>query len=462
MKIAYKAFAFTMALVLIILVCSYSILYFWLPYFYRNQIIENIESKADILAADLQPTSTEDERQAILNRFLLDYDIQPMLTSDDKSLYAIPIIINDTSILGQSAGATVGNGIIEYGLVIDSSDVYVAIREIIFDENVYKLSLATPLKPIREAVDVIAGMIPYLLLFSVILCAVATLFYSKAITKPIVLLSATTQKMKDLDTKAYSPILSKDEIGELSNNLNAMYQQHLNNLQQLNTEMERVSELEKSRAQFMQAASHELKTPIASLRGIIEGMIDKVGVYKDRDTFLGECNSILIDMEQLTKKIISAATDELDIQQTEVVNLSELVEKSVFAVQSLSTNKGVNIKSNISQEIEIVSSKTPIEQMISNIITNAVIYAEEPYEVTISLTNQSEPSLTVFNSCQPLSDDEIKRVFEPFFRLEQSKIKEIEGSGLGLTIVSQLAEALQFEIHFTAAPKGMCFTITFH
>jgi len=461
MKIAYKAFVFTMILVSFILICSYGILYFWLPSFYRNQIVKDIESKADILLEDLRNTSTTNERQAVLNRFLLDYNIQPILTSDEESIYAIPIIINDTSVLSQSPGTITGNGLVEYGLVIDASDVYVAIRELNIDDSVYHLSIATPLKPVKEAVDVIAGMIPYLLLFSIIICAVATLFYSRAITKPIVLISETTKKMKELDVKACSPVSSKDEVGELSNNLNAMYRQHLDSIQQLSIEMERVSELEKSRIQFLRAASHELKTPIASLRGIVEGMIDKVGAYKDRDTYLVECNKLLIDMEKLTKKIISASTNEFNIQQTESINLSELIQQSIIAVCPLSQQKKINIKKDIVQDILITSSKILLEQIISNVITNAVLYAEEPFEVSISLTNQTRISLTVYNSCLPLSDDEIQRVFEPFFRLEQSRIKEIGGSGLGLAIVSQLAEALQLEIFFTATNNGMCFTLVF-
>jgi len=461
MKIAYKAFAFTMVLVLFILVCSYGILYFWLPSFYRNQIVKDIEGKTDVLMTNLRQTTSKDDRQAILNQFLMDYEVQPILTSDDENIYAIPVVINDLSSLSQYPGTEIGNGYIEYNLVIDPSDVYIVNREINIDGSIYKLSITVPLKPVGKTVNVIAGMIPYLLLFSIVICAVATLFYSRVITKPIVLISETTHKMKELDAKTYSPVSSKDEIGELSANLNAMYQQYLDNIQQLSAEMERVSELEKSRAQFMQAASHELKTPIASLRGIVEGMIDRVGVYKDRDSFLMECNRLLIDMENLTKKIIAAAADGLDIQQTETVNLSELTQQILFAIQPLSEQKGIHLISEVTQGVFIASSKIPLEQMISNIMTNAVLYAEEPFEVKITLANHTGLKLTIYNSCTPLSDDEIKRVFEPFYRLERSKVKEIEGSGLGLTIVTQLAEALRLEVSFTAVTDGMCFTILF-
>ena len=461
MKIANKAFFFIMFLMLFIFVCSYGALYFLLPSFYRHQIVSDMEKKSDVLLNELSITSSREERQSIINRFTIDNNVQPILSSSEEDVYSIPVIINDSSTLKAVQGGSIGSGTVQYSLIIDQTNIYIINKELLIDNQIYKLSIAVPLKPVNEAMGVVAGMIPYLLLFSVVICSFATLFYSKAITKPIIAITKSTQRMKEMDIKAYSPISSRDEIGELSSNLNTMYQKHLETIQQLNMEMDRVSELEKQRMRFMKAASHELKTPVAALKGIVEGMIDKVGIYKNRDAFLLECSRLLDELDDLTKKISTASANDVVLLQTENINLSKFIEGILYGLSPLCQQKEVTIKNEISETIIVASSLIPLEQIISNVITNAILYADEPFEVIISLSSQPEICLTVFNTCIPLSDEDMQHIFEPFYRLEKSKILGIEGSGLGLTIVSQLAETLHHDINFKSMIGGMSFNIFF-
>ena len=136
-----------------------------------------------------------------------------------------------------------------------------------------------------EADPLIAAVI---LLISIIGAVICSRYYSK----PLVGISNVAKRMTTLDMTWKCDVRRKDEIGVLSSSLNEMSQQLSNALdslqaanEQLQQDIEREREQEKQRVDFFTSVSHELKTPIAIIKGQLEGMIHQVGPYKDRDTY---------------------------------------------------------------------------------------------------------------------------------------------------------------------------------
>src|SRR5699024_2320779 len=133
-------------------------------------------------------------------------------------------------------------------------------------------------------------------------------------SKPLVNISNVAKRMTTLDMTWKCEVNRKDEIGVLATSLNEMAEQLNSALAslrsanwQLKKDIEREREQEKQRVEFFTAVSHELKTPIAIIKGQLEGMIYQVGEYKDRDTYLRRCMKTTNDMEALVKEILSAA-----------------------------------------------------------------------------------------------------------------------------------------------------------
>ena len=101
-------------------------------------------------------------------------------------------------------------------------------------------------------------------------------------SKPIKQISEATEKMEQMDKTARCMVNTNDEIGVLASNVNMLYSSLLSTIENLEEEKKKVSEAEKSKIDFLRAASHELKTPVTALNAILENMILGVGKYKDR------------------------------------------------------------------------------------------------------------------------------------------------------------------------------------
>ena len=109
----------------------------------------------------------------------------------------------------------------------------------------------------------------------------------------------------NIDRQAKLKVNSKDEIGDLKNQINILYQRLLGVIDDLDEKNKAMLELEKKKVEFLRATSHELKTPLASLNVILENMRYNIGKYKDRDKYLDESLQIVDKLSKMIIEIIS-------------------------------------------------------------------------------------------------------------------------------------------------------------
>ena len=141
----------------------------------------------------------------------------------------------------------------------------------------------------KEAKALSLQFLPYSLTISLLFSIVVSLVYAKAIKNNISEIKNETDKMIALNKEACLPVDTKDEVGELKAQINTLYRSLLQAIENVETKNQEILKLEKLKYDFLKGASHELKTPLASLKIILENMQYNIGKYKDRDLYIGEC-----------------------------------------------------------------------------------------------------------------------------------------------------------------------------
>ncbi len=280
------------------------------------------------------------------------------------------------------------------------------------------------------------------------------------ITTPIKMISQTTEKMSEFDQSLQCPIMSNDEIGMLAKNINQLYADLISTINNLEKEKQKVSEIEQSKLDFLRSASHELKTPVTALNAILENMILEVGKYKDRDTYLLECKEITTRLSKMIKEILKPSCMDFfsESQNKTSFDLAQTLPLICEPFQFIAKAKQIDFHIDIQASCLLNMSKSSLEKIIANLLSNAVSYTEPYHSIIISL---QEHRLVIKNECVPIPDEKLIHVFEPFYRPDFARARKDGGNGLGLYIVDVLSKLLDLQYTFEPSndPSGMQFIL---
>ena len=198
-------------------------------------------------------------------------------------------------------------------------------------------------------------------------------------------------------------------------------------------------ERESLRREFSANVSHELKTPIAIIKGQLEGMIYQVGEYKDRDTYLRRCMKTTNDMEALVKEILSAARmggSDFHLERTDL-DISQMLQKVCQQFRGRMEDKEMELRMDIQPTFHYAGDGRLMEKVFTNVIGNAVAYSPVGATVTVSLQNGV---FFVENSGVHIAEEDLKQIFTPFYRVDKSRNRNSGGSGLGLYITKTILD----------------------
>lgn len=323
----------------------------------------------------------------------------------------------------------------------------------------YVLSVIYPLQPINEAQAVLLNIYPVVLLSCCILGTVGAYFYSYYSTKRITKISETTRRMTFSNKILKNDIKGTDEISELSKDIHYLHDSLVALNERLTQDLLIISNLENSKTEFMQMASHELKTPLTALSCIIEGMRYKIGPYQDRDKYLIVCQTLLKEQANLIKDILYISKlDKIVTKQKTKFLLNELIENELPKFEAFIIKQEYRLEMNL-EEIKIEADREEIQRVVSNLINNTMKYTKAGGHIGLSLTKDE---MKIWNECEPLKQQELDRIFEAFYRPDFARDRKDGGTGLGLYIVSQLLQKNQLVYGFLATEdfKGMVFRIS--
>ena len=296
----------------------------------------------------------------------------------------------------------------------------------------------------KEARDISLGFLPYTLLASFVLSLIASYLYARMISTPILEIKRMTKRMKRLDRTASLPIDSQDEIGVLKQHINDLYHHLLEVIDNLEQQKQENLKLEQIKVEFLRGASHELKTPLASLKIILENMRDNIGRYKDRDRYLSVSLDIVDEMNQIVLEILSLSSVQELGDDKEWIQLDDVVNRILTQNQVLVENRSLSID-NYLPATSIFMNLAILKLVLSNIISNAVKHSDKGGVVRIGLENGGS-DFVIENTIVSKENTSTKA---------QSK-KE---GGLGLFVVKYLLEHEELSYRFEESPTGRRFVM---
>lgn len=281
----------------------------------------------------------------------------------------------------------------------------------------------------KDAKNLSLRFLPFSLLISMFFSAIISLIYAKLINNNIQEIKHITDKMMNMDKNALLEVDSTNEIGQLKVQINDLYTTLLHSIDDLESKNEEIIKLEKLKYDFFRGASHELKTPVASLKIILENMKYNIGKYKNRDLYIDESLKIIDELSHSISQILTLSSIENLKNDEENVTILPILNDIINKQEVIANQKHITIDNQITDE-KIFIGKSALKIILSNVIGNAVKYTDEYGLITIK---SQGGWFEVMNTCKNASELDTTKVFDVNCDLNKEN-----SNGLGLYIVGNL------------------------
>ncbi|WP_294685501.1 HAMP domain-containing sensor histidine kinase [uncultured Finegoldia sp.] len=302
----------------------------------------------------------------------------------------------------------------------------------------------------QDAKNLSLKFLPFSLIISMIFSVIISLIYAKLINNNIKEIKRVTDKMMKMDKKAHLQVDSTNEIGQLKMQINDLYNTLLKSIDDLEVKNEEIIKLEKLKYDFFRGASHELKTPVASLKIILENMKYNIGKYKNRDLYIDESLKIINYLSHNISQILTLSSIENLKNDEEEVLIIPILNDIINKQEVIANQKHITIDNYITDE-QIYIGKSALKIILSNVIGNAVKYTDEHGTITIKSESRW---LKVTNTCSKAHELDTTKVFDVNCDLNKEN-----SNGLGLYIVRNLLNNYKIDAVIETNEKSVTFKI---
>ncbi|RAP22856.1 hypothetical protein C2W64_03415 [Brevibacillus laterosporus] len=299
----------------------------------------------------------------------------------------------------------------------------------------------TSLQPVDEAISMIKEYYVYLILFVLLLILLSSFYYSKQIARPLLRINHTTKKIATLDFSEKIPVVSKDEIGDLSHNINVLSDRLHSYIEQLQQDIEKEKQLENTRKEFISGVSHELKTPLSVIQSCLSILKDGVASHKKDYYFdameneVKKMDMLIVDMLDLAKYESGTYKMKMELFPLDVV-IKQICEKVRPEIES----KQLHLHTELVQ-IKVVANQLRIEQVLVNFLTNAIRYTPDGETIMISISEEQDMAIVcIENKGVHIQEEHLEKIWDRFYRGESSRHRSTGGTGLGLAISKKILE----------------------
>ena len=287
-------------------------------------------------------------------------------------------------------------------------------------------------------------------IFAIILsCIVIYYFSQKIIIKPLAEINSVARRISngDVDKRVY--LKSDDEIGELAQSFNFM--------------ADSIEKNEKNRREFISNVSHEIRSPITSIKGFISGILDGVIPQEKEKYYL----SIAYEEIQRLTRLVNDLLDMSAIEAGEFslrimeVDINEIIRLTVINYETKIKEKRASVDVCFDEDnLFVAGDKDRLVQVITNLLDNSIKYVNEGGKIKISSKVKGKKAyISVFNNGPKIAEEDLLHIWDRFYKADKARTAK-DSTGLGLSIVRNIITQLQEDIWVENKDNGVYFTFT--
>ncbi|MDD4797234.1 MAG: HAMP domain-containing sensor histidine kinase [Eubacteriales bacterium] len=293
-----------------------------------------------------------------------------------------------------------------------------------------------------------------------------------SVTGPIVRLSRVSQMVADdiansrlssIQLKRQMPLNRKDEIGRLANNFFKMVSKLNFQVRTIKQDRDSIQSMYDHRKEFFDSVTHELKTPLTSIRGYAQMIVD--GGYEDKAFLNKGMGHIIKESDRLKDMVVKLLemSDNQNYQDVpyELLELGGQLKDTCEAMQFKGTRYGFTIRAIVDEHLTVSANPSRLREVWINLIDNAIKYGEPGTEIIVLGTLRGgKVCVDVRNRGKGIAADEADKIFEPFYRLDKKRSRELGSAGLGLALCQKIVAEHKGEIRVDSVPqKETTFTV---
>ena len=235
--------------------------------------------------------------------------------------------------------------------------------------------------------------------------------------------------------------------------------------EEFNDLTERLQTSENKRSQFVSDASHELKTPLASIKLLSDSILQYDMDMETVKEFVGDISNEADRLTRMTSKLLELTKGERsnDLSDSEIIYMAPTIHRVIKMLSGIATENNITIESDLSLDSQVLIQEDDLYQIAFNLAENGIKYNIPGGKLSISLHQQEENAiLRVSDTGMGIPPEAISHVFERFYRVDKARSRQSGGSGLGLAIVRTIVERNNGHIHLhSTLGKGTVFTVEF-
>lgn len=310
---------------------------------------------------------------------------------------------------------------------------YISVKTILGNDNKHYATVyaATPVSAVSNLMSTITKLFFFAALIPLLLMFIFIYAMTYRLTKPLKLMSEASRAMAKGDFSRRIPVTSDDEIGELATSFNMM----TNSL----------SQLESMRKSFVANVSHELKTPMTTIGGFIDGILDGTIEQEKQSYYLGIVSEEVKRLSRLVQSMLSMSKLETGefVLKPELFDFGELLCTVVISQEQRIDKQRIEINGlDTLPNISVNADRDLIYQVLYNLVDNAVKFTNEDGKIDFSLKKEGKNLVfSITNSGSGIPQKDIPYIFERFYKVDKSRSAAKNSTGLGLYIVKTIISA---------------------
>lgn len=286
-------------------------------------------------------------------------------------------------------------------------------------------------------------------ILTIIFMLITILILSKVLTTPLIKMKEATKKLSRGDFSVTLPRLGNDELGELALAIQLLAKD--------------LSYLKQERNEFLASISHELRTPLTYIKGYADISRRKNISEEERETYL----NIIFEEADRVSLLVKDLFDLAKFDQNsftimkEKINLSEMLQAIYQKISPAFMNSNVQLEMHCSSKIFINADPVRFEQVLYNLLDNALKYSEADTKTTVEVKKMNQNiHIYIKDQGKGIPKEDLPYIFDRFYRVDKSRSRALGGTGLGLAIVKEIIEAHGGTISVESSlNKGTCFEI---